>query len=116
MHESWNGQIAAYTTEVTDKDFEQPRALWDIICKEKDGKKEFLNNIVPSLAGTEESLRKEAIGRWPFACILMIHVADSGYSNVCSCRQEPWRAAYRRLRELCSRKAIALGGFRACNP
>lgn len=60
--EQWSGQVTAYSSEVTDKDFEQPRQLWEIIRNEKDGEKQFLQNIVPSLAKTAPDLRAAAIG------------------------------------------------------
>ena len=59
--EQWKGHVAAHSTQVTDKDFEQPRILWDLICKEPNGKQEFLDNIVPSLRNTVPDLRERAI-------------------------------------------------------
>lgn len=61
--EQWHGHVVAHATEVTDKDFEQPRILWKIICAENDGKKQFLDNIVPSLAKTLPELRERALGK-----------------------------------------------------
>lgn len=62
--EQWSGQLQAYSSEVTDKDFEQPRALWEIIKGEENGQQFFLDNIVPSLSKTEPTLRNEAIGKY----------------------------------------------------
>ncbi|KAF2095139.1 catalase-domain-containing protein [Rhizodiscina lignyota] len=59
--EQWSGQVAAYSYQVTDKDFEQPRALWEIIKGEKGGQQFFLDNIGPSLKNTEPKLRERAI-------------------------------------------------------
>lgn len=63
-HEQWNGQVVQHSTEVTDKDFEQPRALWDIICSEKDGQQQFLDNIVPTLLGIKHDLQTRALGMY----------------------------------------------------
>ncbi|KAK5206785.1 catalase A [Exophiala xenobiotica] len=60
-HEQWNGQVVQHATEVTDKDFEQPRALWEIICSEKDGQKQFVDNIVPTLLGIKHDLQIRAL-------------------------------------------------------
>lgn len=71
-HEQWNGQVVQHSTEVTDKDFEQPRALWKIICGEKDGQKQFLDNIVPTLLGIKHDLLVRALGKFRvFACFLL---------------------------------------------
>ncbi|KAF2720606.1 catalase P2 [Polychaeton citri CBS 116435] len=57
-HELWRGHVTSYATEVTEKDFEQPRRLWQIICEEKaDG--EFLENICPTLIGIDPKLRSQ---------------------------------------------------------
>lgn len=69
-HEQWNGQVVGYSTEVTDKDFEQPSALWDIICSEKDGQKQFLHNIVPTLVGVLPDLQARALGM----CLFVVYV------------------------------------------
>ncbi|KAI5460161.1 catalase [Mariannaea sp. PMI_226] len=60
-HERWSGSVTAFATSVTDKDFEQPRKLWQIICKEKDGEKQFLDNITPTLEDIPEKLQLEVL-------------------------------------------------------
>lgn len=62
-HEEWNGRMQSYATVVTDKDFEQSRELWHIICNEKGGKEQFLENITPSLAQVVPELLEKAIGK-----------------------------------------------------
>ena len=61
-NEAWNGKMQSYATTVTDKDFEQSRELWHIICNEEGGAKEFLDNITPALADVVPELRQKAIG------------------------------------------------------
>jgi hypothetical protein len=51
IHASWSDKVAAHTSEVTEKDFEQPRELWKIIGSEESGEEQFLDNIVPTLLG-----------------------------------------------------------------
>ena len=60
--EQWNGHVVLHESEVSDKDFVQPRQLWEIICAEKDGKEQFLTNIVPSFAEIVPGLRERALG------------------------------------------------------
>ena len=64
-HGVWNGKMQSYTTEVTDRDFEQPRELWEIIKGEK-AEDQFLENIVPTLVPVEEGLCDKAIGEFIF--------------------------------------------------
>ena len=61
-NEAWNGKMQSYATTVTDKDFEQSRELWHIICNEEGGKKQFLDNITPTLADVVPELCQKAIG------------------------------------------------------
>jgi catalase len=75
-HEEWNGRMQAYTTVVTGKDFVQSRELWHIICKEKGGKEQFLENITPMLSQAVPELREKAIGELymeTFAVVLLPH-------------------------------------------
>ncbi|KAN0094041.1 catalase domain containing protein [Hyaloscypha variabilis] len=59
-HETWNGKMQSYATEVTDKDFVQPKELWEIIKKEG-AEGQFLENIVPTLAPVPTELSEKAI-------------------------------------------------------
>ncbi|RSL87609.1 hypothetical protein CEP51_002126 [Fusarium floridanum] len=60
-HEVWAGHVTAFSTSVKDKDFEQPRKLWKIICDEEGGKEQFLHNILPTLDGIPGKLRNEVL-------------------------------------------------------
>jgi catalase len=62
-HEVWNGKMQSYATEVTDRDFVQPRELWEIIKREK-AEGQFLENIVPTLVPVEKGLSDKAIGEF----------------------------------------------------
>lgn len=61
-HEVWAGHVTAFSTSIRDRDFEQPRKLWDIICKEEGGKEQFLHNILPTLGDIPGKLRNEVLG------------------------------------------------------
>lgn len=60
-HEEYSGHVTAFSTSLTDKDFEQPRALWQIICKEENGKEQFLRNIMPTLQDVPEKLQQQVL-------------------------------------------------------
>ncbi|KAF5626139.1 catalase isozyme P [Fusarium sp. NRRL 52700] len=60
-HEDWSGHVTAFATSITDKDFEQPRALWKIICKEPKGKEQFLHNILPTLSDIPDKMKDQVI-------------------------------------------------------
>ncbi|KAF3011321.1 hypothetical protein E8E14_004035 [Neopestalotiopsis sp. 37M] len=60
-HETWSGNVTAFSTSVTDGDFVQARELWHIICKEPDGKEKFLHNIVPTLKDVPSKLQQQVI-------------------------------------------------------
>ncbi|OAL46351.1 catalase-domain-containing protein [Pyrenochaeta sp. DS3sAY3a] len=60
-HETYSGHVTAFSTSLKDKDFEQPRALWRIICQEKGGKEQFLQNITPTLVDVPERLQQQVL-------------------------------------------------------
>ncbi|RKL21915.1 Peroxisomal catalase [Fusarium oxysporum] len=60
-HEDWSGHVTAFATSITDKDFEQPRALWKIICKEPKGKEQFLHNILPTLSDIPDKMKEQVV-------------------------------------------------------
>lgn len=62
-HEVWNGKMQSYATEVTERDFEQPRELWEIIKGER-AEGQFLENVVPTLVPIEEGLCDKAVGEF----------------------------------------------------
>jgi catalase len=62
LHEIWQGSVTARSTNLTDRDFEQPRELWKIM--QQDGTSDqFVDNIRPMLGGVEEKLRKQIFGK-----------------------------------------------------
>lgn len=62
-HELWTGHVTAFATSVTDKDFEQARDLWRIICNEPNGKEQFLHNIIPTFQDVPDKLKQEVLGK-----------------------------------------------------
>jgi catalase len=60
-HELWTGHVTAFSTTVTDKDFEQARKLWHIISDEPNGKEQLLHNIIPTIKDIPEKLQQEVL-------------------------------------------------------
>lgn len=52
--------IAAFTT-VTDKDFEQPRALWHIMEKQDGAQLRFVHNVAAHVSGVSEAWLREGV-------------------------------------------------------
>ncbi|KAG4423220.1 hypothetical protein IFR04_003586 [Cadophora malorum] len=60
VHMQWSGKVQSFATGVTDKDFEQPRELWAIICREG-AEGQFLDNLVPTLLDVVPDLVRKAV-------------------------------------------------------
>ncbi|BCR98331.1 uncharacterized protein AKAW2_40014A [Aspergillus luchuensis] len=67
-HEKWVGEVSAYTSEITDDDFVQPAALWDIIGREAGHQDRIIENLVSSIKDiTYPELRKAVYSKLPEA-------------------------------------------------
>ncbi|KAL4945560.1 hypothetical protein BDV06DRAFT_209411 [Aspergillus oleicola] len=53
QHEKWAGEVSAYTSEITDEDFVQPAALWEIIGREPGHQDRLVDNLVASVKGVK---------------------------------------------------------------
>jgi len=60
-HEEWVGRVAAYTSEVTDEDFVQATALWDVLGKagEQD---DFVYNVAVHLRNALPQVQQVTFG------------------------------------------------------
>ncbi|KAJ5432803.1 Catalasemono-functionalheme-containing [Penicillium daleae] len=59
-HEKWIGEVATYTSHITDEDFVQPAALWKVLGREPGHQDRTIANIVSSLKGVKSgSLRND---------------------------------------------------------
>lgn len=68
--ERWSGQVTTFATTVTDKDFEQARALYHIICGQPDGKQQLVESIAATLTDLPAYLRQQVIGRVPLSILV----------------------------------------------
>lgn len=63
-HEHFDGKVTSVVTEFTDKDYVQARELWKIICGEDKGKRQFFNNIAPTIKDLPVKLQGKVLGRF----------------------------------------------------
>ena len=63
-HEDWAGKVVTFASEVTDKDFVQAREFWEILCKEDQGKEDFVKNIVPMVASIDSNLFQQVLSTY----------------------------------------------------
>jgi catalase len=48
-HEKWVGEVTNYTSHITDDDFVQPAALWDVISREPGHQERVIENLAGSI-------------------------------------------------------------------
>ncbi|KAL4798414.1 catalase-like domain-containing protein [Aspergillus venezuelensis] len=51
QHEKWVGEVSAYTSEITDEDFVQPAALWEVIRRQEGHQERVVDDLVASVKG-----------------------------------------------------------------
>jgi len=61
-HDEWIGRVQAYSSDVTEEDFEQPRTLWKLF-KDQGEDKNFLNNLSGHLSKALPEVQKETISK-----------------------------------------------------
>ncbi|KAF7960851.1 hypothetical protein EAE96_000523 [Botrytis aclada] len=63
QHELWSGKVTAFTSEVVDDDFIQPKNFWKEVLGKQEGQQESLvGNVAGELANVKHKIvRKEAI-------------------------------------------------------
>jgi catalase len=69
VHDHWAGQVTAFSTEVTDDDFVQPRMFWQNVLARQPGQQEnFVGNAASFISGVKYAeIRKKTYGRlFPF--------------------------------------------------
>ncbi|OQE20376.1 hypothetical protein PENSTE_c013G08125 [Penicillium steckii] len=60
-HEKWAGQVSAYTSEITDDDFVQPAALWEVIGREPGHQERVIQNLVSNIKGVQYPELRKAV-------------------------------------------------------
>ncbi|KAI1071510.1 hypothetical protein LB507_005416 [Fusarium sp. FIESC RH6] len=62
-HSEWVGKVQAYSSDVTDEDWEQPRTLWKMF-KDNGEDEVFLNNLSGHVNKALPQVQKETAGMW----------------------------------------------------
>ncbi|CAG8879500.1 unnamed protein product [Penicillium salamii] len=50
-HEKWVGEVSTYTSQVTDEDFVQPAALWEVLGREQGHQERVIQNLAGNISG-----------------------------------------------------------------
>lgn len=70
-HEKWAGEVTAYTSEITDADFVQPAALYEVMGREPGAQDRLIGNLVESVKGVKyPELRKAVYGMLALGLLL----------------------------------------------
>lgn len=81
-HEKWVGEVSTYTSQVTDEDFVQPAALWEVLGREQGHQERVIQNLAGNISGvTSSKLRDGVYGS--FSLYEVQHMAFA-YFNLCS--------------------------------
>lgn len=65
-HEKWAGEVSAYSSEITDADFVQPAALWEVIGCDPGHQDRLISNLVSSVKNVQyPELRKAVYSKYP---------------------------------------------------
>ena len=68
-HEKWVGDIVSYVSHISDDDFIQPAALWDVIGRQPGHQERTVGNIAAHLKSVKSSkLRNDVYGMLPLVC------------------------------------------------
>ncbi|EZF31746.1 hypothetical protein H101_04660 [Trichophyton interdigitale H6] len=63
-HEKWTGEVCTFTSQVTDEDFVQPAALWEVIKREPGHEQRFYGNVAAHLSGVTCDRLRNDIYAW----------------------------------------------------
>lgn len=61
-HDLWTGKAAAYTSEVTDEDFVQATALWEVLGRLEGQQENFVSNVAGHLKSAIPEVQAKTIG------------------------------------------------------
>ncbi|KAK9454120.1 catalase-like domain-containing protein [Dipodascopsis uninucleata] len=59
--EEWTGQAFAVTEDVTDKDFEQARALWEVLGRQKGQQENLVYNVASHAVNANKTIRDRVV-------------------------------------------------------
>ncbi|KAJ5699716.1 hypothetical protein N7536_002729 [Penicillium majusculum] len=80
-HEKWAGEVSAYSSEITDADFVQPAALWEVIGRDPGHQDRLISNLVSSVKNVQcPELRKAVYN--PSAAVKVLTLNIGLFSRV----------------------------------
>jgi catalase len=63
-HDEWvAGAVSSYTSEMTDEDYVQPRAFWNVLGKQPGQQEHLAGNAARHLGSAHPSLHQDALGK-----------------------------------------------------
>jgi catalase len=67
-HDAWvAGRVEGYASEVTDRDFEQPRAFWEMLAPQEGQQDHFVANVCGTVATVSvPEVREKTFGELPY--------------------------------------------------
>ncbi|CAG7937625.1 unnamed protein product [Penicillium salamii] len=60
-HEKWVGEVSTYTSQVTDEDFVQPAALWEVLGREQGHQERVIQNLAGNISGVTSSKLRDGV-------------------------------------------------------
>lgn len=60
-HEKWVGEVTTFTSHITDKDFIQPAALWEVIGREPGHQDRVIANLAGSIREVKSHKLRNAV-------------------------------------------------------
>ncbi|KAK9243427.1 catalase-like domain-containing protein [Lipomyces tetrasporus] len=60
-HEKWVGEACSFATQITDEDFEQATAMWEVLGREPGHQERFIGNVAGHLRGVKDTRLKSMV-------------------------------------------------------
>jgi len=74
-HSEWVGKVQAYSSDVTEEDWEQPRTLWKMF-KDNGEDEVFLNNLSGHVNKALPQVQKETAGKWSDQVLVVLKLTE----------------------------------------
>ena len=107
-HEKWVGEVASCASHITDDDFIQPAALWDVIGREPGHQERVVSNLAGSIKAVQSAkLRNDVYGMSSYP-LPEAEKNCSLFSALFTCQSKPWGEHQEGCRR-CHQRMICLG-------
>jgi catalase len=78
QHERWVGEVAGFTSEITDEDFEQARGLWNVLGRTEGQQDNFASNVAGHLKGALPEVQKETFSTFSILVVSVYNSSSDG--------------------------------------